>query len=52
MDYEDWIAQQEERSLIEEDGYGEEEACGLCKAAPCRCDAIYDAWKEEGILIS
>ena len=29
----------------------EEEECITCKAAPCRCDAIYDAWREDGAYI-
>jgi hypothetical protein len=23
------------------------EICGLCNAYPCRCDDIYDSWKER-----
>lgn len=48
MDYEDYILMREAQNLGE--GNGEEEECVICKAAPCRCDAIYDAWKEEGII--
>lgn len=49
MDYEDYLMRQEEQNKGEDDA--KEEECGLCAAAPCRCDAIYDAWRDEQIFI-
>lgn len=49
MDYEDYILMREAQNMGE--GNGEEEECSLCKAVPCRCDAIYEAWRDDQIFI-
>jgi hypothetical protein len=58
MDYDDYMLMQEEMAepcviCGEEkgDNCGCEEECIICASAPCRCDEIYDAWKDDKILI-
>lgn len=50
MDYDTWMMIQADRECTEERNAKEEE-CFTCHAAPCRCDAIYDAWREDGAYI-
>ena len=51
MDYDTWIMIEQDRINMEGKDNGEEEECFTCHAAPCRCDAIYDAWREDGAYI-
>lgn len=50
MDYDDYMLMREEQREMEGKDEQEEE-CGLCKAFPCRCDHIYDSWRDDGVYV-
>lgn len=49
MDYEDYLMRQEQQNQGED--IGKEDECIICAAIPCRCDDIYDSWRDDRVFI-
>lgn len=47
MDFDTWVLIEQGMLDQKEKPYGKEEECFTCAAFPCRCDDIYDAWRDD-----
>ena len=50
MDFDTWVLI-EQGMLDQKESNGKEEDCFTCAAFPCRCDDIYDAWRDDRAYI-
>lgn len=46
MDFDTWVLI-EQGMLDQKEQHAKEEDCFTCAANPCRCDAIYDEWRDS-----
>ena len=51
MDFDTWVLIEQDMLEQKEKGYGTEKNCLTCAAFPCRCDHIYDSWRDDGVHV-